>query len=294
MDIRYLEEFLILAEELNFSVAAEKAFTTQSTLSRHIKSLEKELGDELFHRSTRSMELSPFGQYYLPYAQGLVTAYQRSEKKRQEYIVRNSRTVRIGVINNIHLFEIDKRMQMSQEALPDALLDIVEAPSNRLQDLFQEGRLSIVTYIAPDKEPLPFPYMPFVRAQAYAYLDRSNPLNKLDELSVENLSQESIVLALNNTTFPRLCEDYFRAELGYSREFLYGSAEGAIMNAQLGSTIAIMPEEALPDPLPAHMSAKPLSPAFYYTYGLIYQSTGLNDMEKALLKYAKEEFGLKE
>ncbi|VUX15208.1 Hca operon transcriptional activator [Streptococcus pasteurianus] len=58
MDLEHLYEFAVLAESKNFSEAAEKLFISQSALSKHIKSLEQELGVPLFNRENRSATLN--------------------------------------------------------------------------------------------------------------------------------------------------------------------------------------------------------------------------------------------
>lgn len=57
-----IENFLMLAQELNFSRAAAKLFITQQTLSAQIASMEEDLGGELFHRTTKKVELTPMGE----------------------------------------------------------------------------------------------------------------------------------------------------------------------------------------------------------------------------------------
>lgn len=73
MKIQSLREFLTLSRVKNFNVASEQLFLSQPTLSRHIKEIEEELGVPLFLRSTRQVELTEYGKYFLPYAKRIVS-----------------------------------------------------------------------------------------------------------------------------------------------------------------------------------------------------------------------------
>jgi len=61
MDTRQLRSFLAVAHHLNFTEAAKHLFIAQSTLSRQIVELEKELGAPLFIRNNRTVSLTPAG-----------------------------------------------------------------------------------------------------------------------------------------------------------------------------------------------------------------------------------------
>ena len=65
MEIRWLEAFIAVAEELHFAAAARLKLA-QSPLSQTIRRLERDLGTTLFDRNTRSVTLTPAGQALLP------------------------------------------------------------------------------------------------------------------------------------------------------------------------------------------------------------------------------------
>ena len=66
--IKWIDDFLALAEHKNFSTAADSIYISQSALSKHIKAIENELGVVLFTRSNAKAELTEAGNIYLEYA----------------------------------------------------------------------------------------------------------------------------------------------------------------------------------------------------------------------------------
>lgn len=72
MDIKQIECFIAVAEDLNFTTAAEKMYLSQPSLSRHIQNLEKELNITLFIRDKRNVILTNAGQQLLTLAKAIV------------------------------------------------------------------------------------------------------------------------------------------------------------------------------------------------------------------------------
>ena len=62
MELRQLEYFVAVAEERNFTRAAERVHISQSGVSAQIRQLERELGAELFDRSARTATLTVAGK----------------------------------------------------------------------------------------------------------------------------------------------------------------------------------------------------------------------------------------
>jgi DNA-binding transcriptional LysR family regulator len=80
MEIRWLEAFIAVAEELHFGNAAIRLRMAQSPLSQVIRKLERSLGTELFIRSTRSVELTAAGHALLPHARGVLEEIELAQQ----------------------------------------------------------------------------------------------------------------------------------------------------------------------------------------------------------------------
>ncbi|GCB48883.1 LysR family transcriptional regulator [Streptomyces sp. NL15-2K] len=74
LDPRLLRAFLAVAEELHFTRAAARLYVAQQALSRDVRRLERELGAELFVRTTRQVTLTADGERLVPYARRALEA----------------------------------------------------------------------------------------------------------------------------------------------------------------------------------------------------------------------------
>lgn len=83
MDIRKMRYFIMVAEELNFSRAAERLRMAQPPLSQEIRKLEEELGVQLFHRTKRMVELTDAGKVFLEGSQQTLFQLERTIKETQ-------------------------------------------------------------------------------------------------------------------------------------------------------------------------------------------------------------------
>lgn len=81
LNVHQLNVFVIAAETLNFTQTAKRLHLTQSSVSQHIKSLETQLGVELFNRKGRSLEITDEGAVLLPMARDLVEGSIRAAEQ---------------------------------------------------------------------------------------------------------------------------------------------------------------------------------------------------------------------
>ncbi len=98
MDINRLNEFIVLATNLNYSKAANELFLTQPALSRHIHDLEEDLGVQLFVRDTHKVRLTPIGEMFFPKAQEILNRYNDAVKMVREEASNISEEINIGFL----------------------------------------------------------------------------------------------------------------------------------------------------------------------------------------------------
>lgn len=80
MDLDWLKDFLALAEQRNFSRAADSRNVTQPAFSRRIRALEDWIGTTLFLRGAQGAELTPAGAHFRPLAEDLLRGLDRARR----------------------------------------------------------------------------------------------------------------------------------------------------------------------------------------------------------------------
>lgn len=98
MELRQLEYFLVLCEEMQFTKAAERLLIAQPTLSQQIKVLEQELGTPLFHRIGKKISLTDAGYILLEQARTMFQTLDATKEQIQQLDRLEKGTLRIGAL----------------------------------------------------------------------------------------------------------------------------------------------------------------------------------------------------
>ena len=98
MDFRSLQYFVTVAEELNFTHAAEKLTISQPPLSMQIKQLEEDLGAQLFIRGKRKLQLTEAGRAFYRRATQILSLSQDARDEIRSLGNELSGRVRLGIV----------------------------------------------------------------------------------------------------------------------------------------------------------------------------------------------------
>lgn len=191
MELGYIHEFVVLARICSYSEAASQLYIAQSTLSKHIQFMEKELGHELFDRTTRRVTLSSFGRDFLTYAtkiDDLHTAYTEDLLAMQD---EKTRTISIGICSVVTFLDIPSFLPKFGEHFPDHQIRVIQRDPITLRSMLERGEVSMIitTKIIPNDEGYSDAYdvIPFSKERLVAVLPQNHPLARCATISVEQL-----------------------------------------------------------------------------------------------------------
>ncbi len=143
MDLRQMEYLLAVAEERNFTRAADLAGISQSGLSAAIRGLEEELGTPLFDRTTRRVELTEAGSALLPYARDML----EHAASARDAVVRASREVtgslRVGAEQCLGIIEVVTLLERFHHRHPRVETQFVQTGSHDLVAMSRAGDLDV-------------------------------------------------------------------------------------------------------------------------------------------------------
>lgn len=141
MELKHLRAFIVLAEELHFSRAAQRLAVVQPALSMQIKALEQELGVRLLERNRHSVSLTEAGRVFLPEARAtLHQAAHAADMARASGRGEIGR-VRLGFVSSVLPELLPTLIRSVHERFPRIELQLKDMPGPDQAAALQEGQL---------------------------------------------------------------------------------------------------------------------------------------------------------
>lgn len=149
MELRQLSHFLAVAEERHFTRAAARVHLTQSSLSSSVRALERELGSDLFVRSTRQVALTEAGRALLPAARRAVAAAEdgRDAVAAVRGLVRGH--LAIGAIQSLGFVDLPGLLARFHRRHPAVTLRIHHVGSPELVRRTADGEIDLAVVDLP-------------------------------------------------------------------------------------------------------------------------------------------------
>lgn len=130
--IEQIQYFLAINKYNSFSLAAHELCISQSSLSKQIKALEKELDTLLFNRTSRATHLTPAGQDFYPHAEKFLRDYNHIIQSMKKHSISKQKSLTLGTIAVITQYGLTSAFAAFKHQSPNIDLNIVEAENDEI------------------------------------------------------------------------------------------------------------------------------------------------------------------
>ena len=148
MNFLHLKYFLMVAEELNITRAAERLYISQQSLSNHISNMERELDVKLFTRSPK-LALTYAGNLLVDTATQILELNSQYLAKVGDINRHYLGVLRVGVSHTCGLAMLPKILPRFREEFPLVEFSLFEGNSNQMEDELNHGRIDLMMCFEP-------------------------------------------------------------------------------------------------------------------------------------------------
>ena len=151
MELIWFEDYLALAETLNFSRAAEARHVTQPAFSRRIRALEEWIGADLFARTTHGVALTPAGEHFHNQAEVLTRALHQLRRDTLEVSGRSARLLSIAATHALSFTFFPKWVRRNESVLALGNLNLISDSMQACEQMMLRGEAQfLLCHTHPD------------------------------------------------------------------------------------------------------------------------------------------------
>ncbi|MBY8208817.1 LysR family transcriptional regulator [Vibrio fluvialis] len=246
MDISYrqLKAFIALAEEQNFTYAADKVHITQSALSQMMKKLAQQLSCELYERKGRKIVLTDAGHHLYQEARFIVNRLDKLVQENRDRQHGYNKSLVVSSLYTLCASLAPKTLNDLKKRYPDFTFRLIEERVDDITHSVLEGRADIGINTNPNHPDLNFDLL--FRDYLCFVCRADHPLAEQSEISWEQAHQYATIGVSPGNSLRTLADEAFsRVGLTYDPEFsashtstLLGMISSGLSSTILSSTIA--------------------------------------------------------
>ena len=243
MELRQLEYFVAVAEESNFTRAAERVHVAQPGVSAQIRRLERELGQDLFDRTSRSVRLTEVGAAVLPYARAALAAVTAARLAVDELTGLLRGHVAVGTVTS-HDVDLPGLLAAFHDDHPAVEITLTESTSDDLLDRLRTGRLDAAIVSIGRRTPSGVEVQVVTDQPIVAAVGHEHELAVHDTITLDTLRGRPLI-SLPRGTGLRARLDEACAAAGFTPHIAFEASDPEVL-AQLaahGLGAAILPGE---------------------------------------------------
>ncbi len=193
MDIRQIKTFISVANNLNFTKAAEELFITQSSISKIIKSLEDELEVQLFYRSP-NVKLTDSGKELYTKAIHIMSLLDNIPSEIESVMELRKGQIKIGIPPIMGASFFPQIIGEFKAMYPNIEIKLFEVGSKIIEEKLEKGELDIGVVCSYPTEREEYHMVEYVTSPLMLGMNTKNPLSKKDIIKYRDLRDENFIL----------------------------------------------------------------------------------------------------
>jgi DNA-binding transcriptional LysR family regulator len=193
MEVRQLQTFCVLAEELNFTRTAERVFTVQSNVTSQIKALEGELGVPLFDRLAKKVILTEAGRRFLPYAEKALAAMDQGYRA-MKFGSEPAGPLNIYAPESVLTYRLPEVLKLFRKRHPKVELIFRPESDNKLVDELECGRLDLAISMSDYIDGGRLASMEMRSEDVYLFSTPDHPLANAKKVFAKDLVDQTLLL----------------------------------------------------------------------------------------------------
>jgi DNA-binding transcriptional LysR family regulator len=241
MEVRQLEIFRALAEELNFTRTAERVHCVQSNVTGQIHSLEEELGTQLFERLSKRVALTEAGKRLLPYADKVLATLTDAKQALAHGSV-PSGPLRVGAPESVLTYRLPRVLRKFRKQYPDVELIFRPYDDANLVEPLETGKLDVTIRMADEVANERLSSIRLRTERVIFVAAPTHPLVAKAKVAPEDLRSQRLLLTEAGCAYRKKLDD-FLALRGIRPKNMteFNSVEAIKGCAALGMGIALLP-----------------------------------------------------
>ncbi|WP_180055510.1 LysR substrate-binding domain-containing protein [Acinetobacter sp. YH12142] len=292
MELRHLRYFVAVAEELNFTKAAQRMCTVQPSLSQQIKDLEQEVGVQLLMRTNRKVELTAEGQAFLKEARLSLEHAEKAMIDARQIAQLSKEQLNIGFVPVAEMKVFPYIMPNIRVQFPElkihfhSLMDVDQISAVRKGEI----DIAFTRYVeeSPDIESVQIFTEPLA-----LIVPKNSPVAEQRHISIKNMNNQDFIISDEHSSpeLYRIIQDFFKQnKLNVN---LVQHSTNILLNVNLvgmGVGWSLVPSYVIPllgDKILVKSTVEPLPTIGLYAS---YRKDRKNDAIELILKVLKEQF----
>lgn len=242
MTFEQLSYFIAIVENDTFFDAACEMNISQSSLSKQIMKLEKELDLTLFDRTTRSATLTQAGEFFYNESKQLIEHYKLTLENIENFKSLHENKLHIAVLPIQAQYNLNALFNSFRKENPDIELQITEVEDDRLIEGISKNEYDLIIARETIFDKSQFKTYPLAKDELIVAISSEHKLSQRDKLTFDDIKNENFILMNPYTSIYKLCINKLKENNIDANIIRTARTESIIGSVAINEGISLLPK----------------------------------------------------